>query len=77
MIFMFVFACESTSPIEKALYYVPMQVLVDMKLNNDIAKNLIYSERAKFWDHFLGWKIEILKMIQKASRMVPESFRAT
>ena len=33
LIFMFIFACDSTSPIEKALYYVSMQVLVDRKVN--------------------------------------------
>ena len=45
MIFMCIFACDSTSPIEKALYYVSMQVLVDREVCNDMLKFLIYPSR--------------------------------
>ena len=45
MIFMCIFSCDSTSPIEKALYYVSMQVLLDRKVTKDMLKFLIYPSR--------------------------------
>ena len=54
MIFMFSFACDSTSPIEKALYFVSMQVLVDRKLSNDMIKFLIYPSQTSSDEVLLG-----------------------
>ena len=42
---MFTIACDSASPIEKALHYVSMQVLVDRKVKKVMLKFLIYSSQ--------------------------------
>ena len=59
MIFMCIFACDSRVPMEKALYYVPMQVLVDRKLKKDMLKFLIYGSRTSSDEVILG--VEKLK----------------
>ena len=56
---MFIFDCDSRVPIEKALYYVSMQVLVDRKLKNYMLKFLFYSERTLYDEVILG--VEKLK----------------
>ena len=45
---MCIFGCDRASPIEKALHYIPMQVLVDRKLKNGMLKFLFYSERTLY-----------------------------
>ena len=72
MIFMFVFACDSTSPIEKALYYVSMQVLVDRKVKKVMLKFLIYPSRTSSDEVIFG--VKNLKFL-KSFRKLPESFQ--
>ena len=74
---MFTFACDSTSPIEKALYYVSMQVLVDRKLKKDMSKFLFYPSRTSSDEMIFGGEnLKIYKKLQVASRTIPGSLQA-
>ena len=73
---MCIFACSRASPLEKALYYVSMQVLVDRKLKNDLDFFDIFRSDENLKVIFLGRNVTNLKMIEKALRMVPGSSRA-
>ena len=59
---MCIFACDRASPLEKALYYVSMQVVVDRKVKNGMLKFLFYPARTSSDEVIFG--IEKLKFFE-------------